>query len=48
MPECLIGEVVSADRMMTRRYGEANPISDNGSAADKANNRRVVLRITAR
>jgi len=44
----LIGQGISANRMTTRGYGEANPIADNSTAAGKATNRRVVLRIIAR
>jgi len=39
---------VAADRMTVRGYGESQPIADNSTAAGKAENRRVVLRITAR
>jgi OOP family OmpA-OmpF porin len=39
---------VAVDRMTTRGYGESQPIADNGTAAGKAENRRVVLRITER
>lgn len=44
----LMARGVSADRMTTRGYGEAQPISDNATASGKAQNRRVVLRITER
>ncbi len=39
---------VATDRMTTRGYGESQPIADNSTAAGKAENRRVVLRITER
>ncbi len=39
---------VAVDRMSVRGYGEAQPIADNSTAAGKAQNRRVVLRITER
>jgi len=39
---------VAADRMTVRGYGESQPVADNASAAGKAQNRRVVLRITDR
>ena len=39
---------IAEDRMTVRGYGEAQPIADNSTAAGKAENRRVVLRITAR
>ena len=39
---------VDADRMSVRGYGESQPIEDNSTAAGKAQNRRVVLRITER
>ncbi len=44
----LAAKGVAADRMTVRGYGEAQPIADNSTAAGKAQNRRVVLRITAR
>jgi OOP family OmpA-OmpF porin len=44
----LISQGVSPARISTRGYGESQPIADNGTAAGKAQNRRVVLRITAR
>ena len=39
---------VAVNRMTVRGYGEAEPIADNSTSAGKAQNRRVVLRITAR
>ena len=39
---------IATDRMTTRGYGEAQPIADNGTREGKAQNRRVVLRITDR
>jgi OOP family OmpA-OmpF porin len=39
---------IAEDRMTVRGYGESEPIADNATAAGKAQNRRVVLRITAR
>jgi len=39
---------IAEDRMTVRGYGESQPIADNSSSAGKAQNRRVVLRITDR
>jgi OOP family OmpA-OmpF porin len=39
---------VAMNRMTVRGYGEAEPIADNGTREGKAQNRRVVLRITSR
>lgn len=39
---------IAEDRMSVRGYGEAQPIADNATAAGKAQNRRVVLRIVER
>lgn len=44
----LVGRGVSADRMTTRGYGESQPIADNTTREGKAQNRRVVLNVTAR
>jgi len=39
---------IAENRMTVRGYGESQPIADNSSSAGKAQNRRVVLRITDR
>ncbi len=39
---------IAVDRMSVRGYGESQPIADNSTSAGKAQNRRVVLRITER
>ena len=44
----LINAGVGAERITARGYGESQPIADNNTAAGKAANRRVVLRVTER
>ena len=44
----LISQGVAADRLTALGYGESAPIADNGTAAGKAQNRRVVLRVLER
>ncbi len=44
----LISRGIAEDRMTARGYGESQPVADNSTAAGKAQNRRVVLRITDR
>lgn len=44
----LVSQGVSEDRMTARGYGELQPIADNTTREGKAQNRRVVLTITAR
>ena len=44
----LASKGVDVSRMSVRGYGESQPIADNSTAAGKAQNRRVVLRITER
>ncbi len=39
---------IAEARMTVRGYGESQPIADNSTSAGKAQNRRVVLRITER
>jgi outer membrane protein OmpA-like peptidoglycan-associated protein len=42
----LISHGVAADQMTTKGYGETEPIADNSSEEGRAQNRRVVLRVT--
>lgn len=44
----LISQGVSPARMTSRGYGEMQPVADNSTDEGKAQNRRVVLRITER
>ena len=44
----LVANGISPDRMTVRGYGESQPIADNATAAGKAANRRVLLRIVER
>jgi OOP family OmpA-OmpF porin len=44
----LVSKGVADDRMTVRGYGESQPVADNTTSAGKAQNRRVVLRITDR
>lgn len=44
----LISRGVASDRLSARGYGELEPIADNSTAAGRAQNRRVVLRIVER
>jgi OOP family OmpA-OmpF porin len=44
----LIGQGVDAKRMVAKGYGPANPITSNASAAERAENRRVELRVIGR
>ena len=44
----LVANGVTSDRMSARGYGESQPVADNATAAGKAQNRRVVLRIVER
>jgi OOP family OmpA-OmpF porin len=42
----LVQQGVDGDRMTARGYGESQPVADNSTAAGRAENRRVELRIT--
>jgi len=44
----LINQGVAPERLTVRGYGESEPIADNATADGKAQNRRVVLRVTER
>jgi len=43
----LIAEGGSGTRLVAKGYGETQPIADNNSAAGRAQNRRVVMRVIA-
>jgi len=44
----LVERGVASERMTARGYGESEPVANNGNAAGRAQNRRVVLRIVSR
>jgi outer membrane protein OmpA-like peptidoglycan-associated protein len=39
---------IEQTRLTARGYGESDPLADNTTAAGKARNRRVVLRVLSR
>jgi outer membrane protein OmpA-like peptidoglycan-associated protein len=43
----LVAQGVKAGRISTVGYGETQPVADNGTAAGKAQNRRVEIAIYA-
>ena len=48
MRNYLVERGANGDNLSVRGYGEEAPIADNGTAAGKAANRRVELRILNR
>jgi hypothetical protein len=41
----LVAQGVSASQVVSRGYGESQPIADNDSAEGRAQNRRVVMKV---